>query len=300
MGYTEHDCDVCGSSDAEEILCLRHYTGGQPIHVCRNCGLVYVRPRRSFDEIARTWSDEIFATAEAPSGKAEVFTAARPAIRARLIHVLETVDQEIGLASRAMCDIGAGEGVFLEYAQRLKPGVELFGIEPSPANCQRMDALGIPNFTGTIEQYAASEQVRRDHFDVVTMQWTLECTLDGKAMLHAAWDILKLGGHVVIGTGSRMFVPFKKPLQYYVNDGPQDTHSLRFSYKSLRNMLRVTGFEPVFVNRYIDNDVMCMIGRKVENTATPELEKEDPAAVIDFFERWHADSQAHYADWIET
>ena len=41
------------------------------------------------------------------------FTAVRPAIKARLMNVVETINQELGLENKYLCDIGAGEGVFL-------------------------------------------------------------------------------------------------------------------------------------------------------------------------------------------
>jgi 2-polyprenyl-3-methyl-5-hydroxy-6-metoxy-1,4-benzoquinol methylase len=299
MAYTEYNCNVCDSSDAADIKCLARYTSGEPIHVCKNCGFIYVKRRRSFDEIACAWSNEIFATAAKPSA-AEIFTAARPAIRARLIHVLETVDQDIGLDDKALCDIGAGEGVFLDYAKRLKKPKELFGIEPSLTNCNILNALGIDCFNGTLESYLDSDRVRHAHFDIVTIQWTLECSTDCRNMLSTAWEILKPGGHIVIGTGSRILVPFRKPLQFYISKGPQDTHSFRFSPKSLNNLFRLTGFEPVFVNRYIDNDVLCMIGKKIEVPNSVDLEKDDYREIIEYFERWNRDSVAHFADWVDT
>ncbi|MCG8509227.1 MAG: class I SAM-dependent methyltransferase, partial [Rhodospirillales bacterium] len=297
MPYTHHVCDVCGSGDAAEIECLRKYTGGEPIHVCKNCGFVYVQGRRSFQEIASAWSDEVFITGEETEKAAEIYTAVRPAIRARLIHVLETIDQEIGVDGKALCDIGAGEGVFLDYARRLKRPKELFGIEPSAANCSLLEAMNIPCFTGAIEDYIADDEAKTGRFDVVTIQWTLECSPDCNQMLHAAWKILKAGGHVVIGTGSRLRMPYKKPLQFYVSKGAQDTHSLRFSPKSLRNVLHRAGFEPVFVNRYIDNDILCMIGRKVETAKDIDLERDNFREIIAFFERWDRDSTEHYAQW---
>ena len=44
--YIENSCDACGSKESEEIKCLRKYTKNQPIHVCKNCGLIYVKKRR--------------------------------------------------------------------------------------------------------------------------------------------------------------------------------------------------------------------------------------------------------------
>jgi hypothetical protein len=268
--------------------------GGEPLHVSKNCSFIFVKRRRSSDEVARFWSEESFATAEKPS-TAEIFTAARPAIRARLIHILETVDQEIGLDGKTLCDIGAGEGVFLDYAKRLKKPNELFGIEPSPTNCNIPDALGIDRFSGTLESYIESDCIRREYFDIVTIQWTLENCTDCKQMLSGAWEPLKPGGHIVIGTGSRILVPFKKPLQFYISKRPQDTHSFWFSPKSLTNLFQLSGFESVFVNRYMDNNVLYMIGKKLDVPTSVDLELDDYRETIRFFERWDRDSVEHFA-----
>lgn len=292
-------CDVCDSEDAVEISCLQKYTGGQPIHVCKDCGFVYVRERRSFREIADEWSEVIFATGESTNRAAEVYTAVRPAIRARLIQVLETIDQELGLEGKKLCDIGAGEGVFLNYAKQLKKCDELFGIEPSRANCDLMGSLGIPSFAGTIEDYIESAEIEKEAFDVAAIQWTLECSPESSRMLEGVREVLKPKGHVVVATGSRILVPFRKPLQFYVSSGSQDTHCLRFSANSLANLLRRSGFEPVFVNRYIDNDIMCMIGQKSDAPNSTEIIADDYREVIEFFERWDQETGEHYNNLVD-
>ena len=120
MTYKEYPCDICGCNDRAEIKSLSFYTEGQEISVCKS-GFVYVPHRRSFAEIAAAWSNDIFVTADDPTA-VETFTATRPAIRARIIFVLEMIDQEIGLKGKSLCDIGAGEGIFLDYSQRLGKG----------------------------------------------------------------------------------------------------------------------------------------------------------------------------------
>ncbi len=292
-------CDVCGSANSTPINCLTTYTAGQEVDVCRDCGFVFVSHRRSFKEIADSWSHEIFANGEGEKTQGELYTAVRPAIRARLIHILETIDQELGIHGASICDIGAGEGVFLDYVEKLKQPSSVFAIEPSDKNCELLTKLGINNFCGTIEDYLSSSNHSSGQFDIAVIQWTLECCADAKDMLKAAWGLVKPGGHIVIGTGSRILVPFKKPLQFYVSAGEQDTHALRFSAKSIRNILRLSGFEPIFINRYIDNDIMCVIGQKSEIPEHVELERDDYNEVIKFFERWHKESKNHYANWVD-
>lgn len=286
-------CDVCDSDDGEEIQCISKYTKGAPIHVCRNCGFVYVRERRSFQEIADTWSNEIYSDNDENRTSA-IYTAIRPAIRSRLIYILETIDAELGLKGKSLCDIGAGEGVFLDYINRLKSDVYVFGIEPSKANCELMTQLDIDNFPGTIEEYIFSLNKTSEKFDVVTISWTLEDCQDCKVMLNAANNLLKPGGHLVIGTGSRILVPYKKPLDYYVGPGEQDTHCFRFSPNSLSNLMKRTGFLPVYTNRYIDQDVLCMIGQKDSAADSLAIEKDNYQEVIDYFERWDFETDRYF------
>ena len=275
-------CDLCGSNDAAEIPEAQHYTGGHPIHVCRGCGFVYVRRRRSASAIAASWSDDLFGTK---------YTARIPAIIARLTFVAEMIRKEVGLERRSVCDIGAGEGTFLDLVRGM--GAQVFGIEPSAANGKLMAGLGIEHFTGTIEDYAATGPTRR--FDLATILWTLENCQSCLGMLKAARALLTADGHIVVATGSRILVPFKKPLHYYLGPNAPDTHAFRFSANALRRALAVAGFEVKQVNRYVDHDVLCMIAAPARAPSAEPLPADSPAAVLDFFRRWHADTVAYYA-----
>ncbi len=277
---TECACDLCGATEALEISCAKLYTNGQPFHVCARCGFVHVKSRRSAEEIARSWSTELFGAG---------YTARIPAVKARMTYIADFTDVNLGLKGKRVCDIGAGEGVFLKIL-RDDYGADVFGIEPSAANCKTLAEMKFPNFHGTIEEYAASKASKKRRADVVTILWTLECCRSPRDMLTAAWNILDEGGHLVIGTGSRLLVPFKKPLQLFLSKNPADTHPVHFSANTLRGMLAVSGFEMAHVNRYLDTDYLCMIGKKREKGAEIPWQGDDPVRVLDFFDRWHKES----------
>ena len=280
-------CDVCGSSRAEAIACAPAYTKGQPIHVCLDCGFVYVRRRRSAGAIAASWSDDLYQRA---------YTARIPAVRARHRYVADTIDNELGLRGKRVVDIGAGEGHVLELIRSPEYGAEVFGIEPSAANCRRMSSHGIAAFDGTIEDYMAKGPAESRPFDIATILWTLENCQDCRAMLTAARALVADGGHVVVATGSRILVPFKKPLHYYLGDNAADTHCFRFSANSLTRLMQRTGLARVSVNRYIDSEHLVAIGAKSGEGAAANPRGDDPAEVLDFFRRWDAETQAHFAD----
>jgi hypothetical protein len=284
---TEYSCDLCGSRDAEEIAVLRSYTGGQQIHVCKQCGFVYVRNRRPAQVIADAWSHEVY-------GKG--YTARIPAVKARQVYVADTIDSELGLRDKLVCDIGAGEGQFLDIVRSPEYGAKVFGIEPSPDNCKALAKRGFECFEGIIEDYLKATKGEPRRFDIVTIMWTLENCEDCRAMMAGARDLLPVGGYVVAATGSRLLVPFKKPLQGYVRPTPTDLHCFRFSANTLRGLLALHGFETVFINRHVDSEYLCVIGRKVASESLP-WPKDDWREIVDFFNRWDKESRSHFAEF---
>jgi SAM-dependent methyltransferase len=277
--FSDYPCDICGSVDAVEVPHCREYTNGQPIHICRDCGFVYVVRRRSSGRIAQEWSDEIFG---------EAYKAAIPAIIARLTYVVETIDSVIGIDGRKICDIGAGEGQFLQMVHGRD--AEVFGIEPSKRNCDLMASTSIPFHNGTIEDYQGGRTA-----DIVTIMWTLENCQDPKAMLCAARRMLKEEGHLVVATGSRILVPFKKRLFDYLEPSSADTHCSRFSENTLRGILAVCGFEVTEVNQYIDSDVLCMMAKPTDNGEPIPWQGDSYLDVWNFFQRWHAETAMYYS-----
>jgi SAM-dependent methyltransferase len=293
--YREYPCDLCGSQDSEPIECAPDYTDGQNINVCKDCGFVYVPRRRTAKAIADDWSDRLFK--EEAVFTTKTYSARIPAIKSRQVFVADTIDTELGLKDKSLCDIGAGEGQFLEIVKSPEYGAQPYGIEPSSELCQKMSKEGIRSFCGAIEDYVESGEVDKQAFDIVTIMWTLECSADIRLMLKAARDALKNGGHVVISTGSRILVPFKKPLQFYFDSKPLDTHPFRFSANTLQALLISSGFRITFVNRYVDQDWLVVIAEKSDDVDRAGWQGDDCNAVIDFFDRWDKESKTYYADY---
>jgi len=286
--YNVFPCDLCGTDDPAEIVVARRYTNDQPLHVCKNCGFVYVRERRSAQDIADSWTNEIYQSS---------YTARIPAVKARQIFVAEMIDTTIGLKDRRLCDIGGGEGQFLQMASSVEYGAKAFAIEPSAGNCEKLTALGIESFHGTIEEFIAADDGTAK-FDIATIMWTLENCQNCRTMLDAAYALLKPGGHLVIATGSRILVPFKKPLNLYLSHQVADAHCFRFSASTLEGLLAISGFEVEHRNRYLDQDVLCLVGRKIDRSQEISWIGDDWKEVIGFFERWDRETREHYADTI--
>lgn len=268
---TEHDCDLCGSSDFTSLEVARPYIGdNEPPVVCMNCGFVYVRNRRSPEDVAKSW-DDIWGNG---------YTSEWPAVKARLFYVAEWLDQAIGLKGKSLLEIGAGEGTFLEMA-RDRGAWPPCGIEPCKDNVRRMRDKNIETFEATVESCKLEQK-----FDVVCLLWVLENCADCIGMLKRAREWLKPDGHLVVATGSRILVPYKKPMSSYFSDNRPDTHCFRFSHETLCAALQKSGLGPHGESsRFWDSDWLVRVAKP-----TPPLDirgpVDDPREVLDFFRSW--------------
>jgi 2-polyprenyl-3-methyl-5-hydroxy-6-metoxy-1,4-benzoquinol methylase len=270
-GITTWNCDLCGSDDFIHIDVARRYIGEdqEPPVVCARCGFVYVRERRTSAEIAKAW-DDIWG---------EGYTSAWPAVKARLTYVAEYMRQTIPGKHLDLLDVGAGEGDFL----KIVAGSHFLasGLEPSAENCRKINLHGFPANCGTLETFEPNKQ-----YDVITLLWTLENTGDGVGILLKAHSLLKPGGRIVVATGSRIGVPFKKPLHTYFSRNPQDLHCFRFSANSLASALYGAGFDNMIFNRFDDSDWLVVIGTAVGREKLCGAWRDDYAKVIQFFNDW--------------
>lgn len=281
----EYPCDLCGSRDAVEVPECRKYTHNQPIHICKSCGFVYVKNRRSAQEVADAWSNEIYESR---------YTARIPVVKARHTYVAEFIDVSLSIKGKSVIDIGAGEGDFMKMLRDQYGARSVFGIEPSKRNCELMTEVGISSFAGTIESFIESSLTEsKQQYDLVTILWTLENCRSCTDMLQAAYNLCIDDGFVAIGTGSRILVPFKKRLNDYIgiSPGSADTHAFRFSANTLRGLLAKAGFEVLHTNRYIDTDWLVMLAKKQPKGKSISWEKDDWRKVSDFFSRWDKETQ---------
>lgn len=290
----DYPCDLCGGGDLSEIACAPIYMAGRQLHVCNTCGMVQVAHRKSPDEIKAAWADEMYRADEKTRLSDKTYTARMPAVHARQTFAADFIDESIRLNGKSVCDLGAGEGQFLEMIRGSEYGAKVFAVEPSAENCRILDERGIEHYQGIAEEYVDAAPEVAGTFDIVTIIWTLENCFSARMVMDAAWRLARPGGHVAVATGSRILVPFKKPLQYYI--GPNaDIHPYHFSANTLQGYLAQTGFRMTHVNRYIDSDYLVVVGEKTDRTAAIAWKGDNAMAVLDFFDRWDRETRGFYA-----
>ena len=276
--------DFRGISSSIAVPYSRKLTGGYEVNISKYSGLVSVIKRRSSKKIAETWSKQIFGKKFTKNK----YTSKIPAVIARHTYVLETLLEKLNIKNKKICDLGAGEGQFLEMIQRRKINCKLYGIEPSKINCKLIKKKGINNFSGTAEEYGNLKNKKK--FDIVTLMWTLCNTSNSLDVIKSAYKILNKNGYIVIAESSRILVPFKKPIQMYFGKGNPDIHPFHFSKNSLTNLLLINKFKPIFINRYIDSDYLLIIAKKIESIQSKEIKIDNFIKVKNFFKRWYKES----------
>ena len=256
-----HDCDLCASKERSEI---------EPgIFVCMGCGFVYVPERRSPQEIAADWSTVYNGGHYDPDW---------PGVKARLWYVAEWLDQNISLSGKRVLDIGAGNGNFLAFVK--ERGAIPLALEPDEGNSQKIMSRGIQSIHGCVEDI---EHWPQKH-DLVTILWTLENCGDCLGMLKWARERLAPGGKVVVATGSRILVPFKKPYGSYFGKLSPDLHCFRWSWHSLANAFSKAGLTPFQANDWMERDELIMMA-EINPDAMPSG-RDSPLEVVDFFREW--------------
>lgn len=265
---TIHSCDLCKST--EKLL-----LPGDPsekIVICASCGFVYVPERRSIAEIAAAW-DHIYAFGG--------YDPAWPGMKARLFYVAEWIYKNIDLYGKSVLDIGAGNGQFLQYCS--DHSAKVAGLDPFHKNIKKIERRGFHAILGWAHDKANCPL--HDNWDIVTLNWTLENTGDCLEVLRYAKRCLRPGGHLVVATGSRILVPFKKPLGSYLPqdpDYPHDTHCFRWSVNSLTRACEAVGLVSCAQNDYEQRDELVMSFEYGEG----RNEHDDPKAVQAYFDSW--------------
>ena len=170
-------CHICSSTDDVTYIEARGYRIAQ----CKHCGLWFVNPQPTADELKRFYST--YDDGHQWRNLEERFNRG---VRDAILRIKQ---------SGAVLDVGCGSGNFLRCMSA--KGFSAFGIEPSGSGSEyARDEHGVDIFHGMIEDYLTQHCNRR--FDVVTMLNVLEHVIDPLGILLQLSKILASDGVLAI------------------------------------------------------------------------------------------------------
>jgi 2-polyprenyl-3-methyl-5-hydroxy-6-metoxy-1,4-benzoquinol methylase len=225
-------CVVCRCSRSAPLISENGFTGYQ----CDECGLIFVSPRPSRQEI-----DEVYRRGEAFLSPEWFLGGEAVASKLRARRDVRLVRRHAGGGS--LLEIGPGRGTFLAAARR--SGFDVLGVELNPLQASYIrDERGIP----CVESLDAAEDLGVERFDVIYHRDVLSHFYDPQAEMERLRALLVPGGLHIFETGNLADIEHRhlnliKSFQY-------PDHLYFYGERSLRMLLEQTGFSHIHTYRW--------------------------------------------------
>ena len=175
-------CNVCGSSEHEIFAFPSSFT----IRRCGACGLRFLFPQPTPDEVQAYYDHEYFSNADSPTRGYDSYLAEAENHRATFRNRLRLMPPP-GRAS-SLLDVGAAAGFFVEQARLM--GWQAEGVEPSEwAAKYAQTELKQPVLHATLESARFPDAT----FDAVTLWEVIEHLPDPRAFLQEAARVVRPG-----------------------------------------------------------------------------------------------------------
>ena len=216
-------CNLCNSEEAVILGRQNSFV----LNKCRKCGLVYVYPQPSKDEISSHYSVR-YNPLPVPSNNN--FNKSKG--------MLQTVEEKI--QKGRLLDVGCSYGFFLNTARN--NGWEVKGVEIAKGPAQYAMNLNI----AIVEKELIDADFSEGEFDVITMWHVLEHFRDPFTNLLVANNILKKKGFLFLTTPNINSLVAKLCGKYWSWLDPP-THLYYYSSKTIVKLLEKAGFNCLYV-----------------------------------------------------
>lgn len=257
-------CDLCGSTAYEVIWnkAERELQGKLqsviiPGHIhsrnvmCENCGLIYVEPKMSREELAKFYAEDY---RKIYGGRHSLDAEKRHADVAWKI--LDETD--VRRECENFLDIGCSTGELVSLFN--KDGKIAIGIEPSKEYSEIAISNGLNIKNCSIEAYNPSFK-----FDIIVMTNALEHVYSPTEVLTKINSLLNDNGFVLISVPNLLSTTINIPVDAFLSN----CHLYNFTAATLGIMMQKCGLKPVAV--YLIPEEM---GEKVYMLARKDLEHE--------------------------
>lgn len=183
-------CHVCEG--------LRTYylfsTSGHRVVRCEDCGLVFLNPQPSDEELGRIYSANYFLGSESEEGR----RTASEIKKATAKGYLSEIRRYRGAANGRLLEVGCGDGDFLALAEA--DGWDVTGIEYAPAACERARSRLKKGevYSGELQSAA----LPANQFEICVVSDVIEHVRSPREFLREIHRVLKPGGILFIATPS--------------------------------------------------------------------------------------------------
>ncbi|MHB9052440.1 MAG: class I SAM-dependent methyltransferase [Thermoleophilia bacterium] len=228
-------CDLCGGTH-HELLFVGHdrlfdIEGEFPLVRCQDCGLVFVSPRPSYEEMARFYPQDDYDLYNKAAGLKDRSMDELGRLQGPRKGRIDKFQQQ-----GKLLDIGFGDGSFLYFMKEC--GWDVAGVDFNEKMVDLVrDELGIEAVAGQLEDAAYPDGA----FDVVTLWGVLEHVQSPRQTVEEISRITRDGALLVIYTQNAA-APEARWLgeDWFIYEVPRHLYS--FTPDSLAKLLSAAGF----------------------------------------------------------
>ncbi len=234
--FREICCNLCGNTP-HRFRCtavdrLHGFEGQYRYVTCERCGLMFMNPQISPDQIGRVYPSDY----SPHQGNLEP-------LKDSVKRILPGSVRNILTAHSVILDIGCGNGSFLAQIRR-EFGCAIHGVDISTAAVEvAKKQFGLDIFCGQITDSPYSS----DTFDMITAWSCIEHVPDPMEVARKAWSLCKPGGWFILKTPNSAglaAILFKD--KWYHLDCPR--HLFLFNPKTISMLLERCGFVSIQVD----------------------------------------------------
>ncbi len=233
MSGSPRVCPLCQSRDFKVLTRKDTLDGIYDVIKCKRCGLVFVDPMPSLEDLKRYYNEEYDAL---PYHQEMTL---REKLK-RVLDVFKGLDIKEG---GKVLEIGASRGSLLNELRNL--GMEVHGVEISRRACEdarKYFGINIENADILNSKYKAF----KSFFDAVIMLDVLEHLVNQNQVLSVVNEVLKIGGYLILTLPNIDSWEFKLFKKYWEWLAPP-AHLFYYSPKTLNLMLKKHGFKILYL-----------------------------------------------------
>jgi len=243
-------CNLCNNNNTKLLFSKKDKFGLSDcdfgVVQCHNCGLIYINPRPSTDEIGKFYPDTYSwkETLTAESKITKIIRRLEKIYRYHLLHY-ET-SKVVKVAKRKtgkLLDVGCGAGDRLDIFRQL--GFDTYGVETSSSAEYARGHLGLNVKQGDL----SGANYPDSFFDIITICNVLEHTHNPQKVIGESHRILKEDGIVAIQVPNIDCIQFKLfKKRWAAVDVPRDLYY--FNIRLLEKILAKENFEITKIDHF--------------------------------------------------
>ncbi len=231
--HTVKSCPVCGRARIYYLFSTSDYR----VVRCDDCGLVFLNPQPSHDELARIYGADYFLGSDTEAGRRAVSEIKQATARL----YLSEISRYCGPGCGRLLEIGCGDGDFLAMAEAA--GWRVTGVEYSASACEkaRQQLNHGEVFCGELQ----SAPLEAGQFDLCVLSDVLEHVRSPVDFLKEIHRLLKPGGALFITTPSIGSWSARLMRQKWMEFKAE--HLIYFDPQTLQTALFQSGFREVLI-----------------------------------------------------